>query len=84
MSSPVTKRCEAPPASGDASVILGGAPEAQGRGKKLMLDIIGRPLDDKLIQLTVEQIAEARASDEGKEGLSAFLNKQEPSWRKKA
>ncbi len=64
--------------------ILGGAPEAQGRGKKLMLDIIGRPLDDKLIQLTVEQIAEARASDEGKEGLSAFLNKQEPSWRKKA
>lgn len=61
-----------------------GAPEAQGRGKKLMLDIVGRPIDDALIRLTVEQIAEARASDEGKEGLSAFLNKSEPGWRKKA
>jgi len=64
--------------------IRGGAPQAQGRGKKLMLDIVGRPIDDDLIRLTVEQIAEARASDEGKEGLSAFLNKGEPSWRKKA
>ena len=27
--------------------------------------------------------AEARAADEGKEGLSAFLNKTEPKWRKK-
>ena len=61
-----------------------GAPKAQGRGKKLMLDIVGKPIDDALIQLTVEQIAEARASDEGKEGLSAFLNKSEPGWRKKA
>jgi len=64
--------------------ILDGAPQAQGRGKKLMLDIIGRPIDDKLIELTVRQIAEARASEEGKEGLSAFLNKTEPSWRKRA
>lgn len=66
------------------TAILDGAPQAQGRGKKLMMDIIGRPIDDKLIDLTVRQIAEARASDEGKEGLSAFLNKTEPSWRKRA
>jgi methylglutaconyl-CoA hydratase len=64
--------------------ILDGAPQAQGRGKKLMMDIIGRPIDDKLIELTVRQIAEARASEEGKEGLSAFLNKTDPSWRKRA
>lgn len=64
--------------------LLDGAPQAQGRGKKLMMDIIGRPIDDKLIELTVRQIAEARASEEGKEGLSAFLNKTEPSWRKRA
>ena len=66
------------------SALMDGAPSAQGRGKKLMLDISGRPIDDKLIDLTVNQIAEARASEEGKEGLSAFLNKTEPSWRKKA
>jgi methylglutaconyl-CoA hydratase len=66
------------------TALLEGAPAAQGRGKKLMLDIAGRPIDDKLIDLTVRQIAEARASDEGKEGLSAFLNKTEPSWRRKA
>jgi methylglutaconyl-CoA hydratase len=66
------------------TAILDGAPQAQGRGKKLMMDIIGRPIDDKLIELTVRQIAEARASEEGKEGLSAFLNKTDPSWRKRA
>ena len=64
--------------------LMDGAPLAQGRGKKLMLDIVGHPIDDKVIDVTVRQIAEARASDEGKEGLSAFLNKTEPSWRKKA
>lgn len=60
-----------------------GAPGAQARGKKLILDIFGKPIDDAVIQHTVEQIAEARASEEGKEGLSAFLNKTEPAWRQR-
>ncbi|HEY2942773.1 MAG TPA: enoyl-CoA hydratase/isomerase family protein, partial [Vicinamibacteria bacterium] len=29
---------------------------------------------------TVERIAELRASAEGREGLSAFLDKRKPSW----
>jgi len=66
------------------AALMDGAPLAQGRGKKLMLELVGRPIDEKVIDLTVRQIAEARASEEGKEGLSAFLNKTEPSWRKKA
>jgi len=66
------------------SALLDGAPSAQTRGKKLILDIAKRHIDDDLIQLTSEKIAEARASDEGKEGLSAFLNKGEPGWRKKS
>ncbi len=60
-----------------------GAPGAQSRGKRLIHQIARQKIDDAVIQLTVEQIAEARASDEGKEGLSAFLNKTEPSWRKR-
>ncbi len=61
-----------------------GAPGAQARGKKLILDISKRKIDDELVKFTSEQIAEARASAEGKEGLSAFLNKTDPSWKKKA
>ena len=61
-----------------------GSPAAQARGKKLILEISGKKIDDALIKFTAETIAEARASAEGKEGLSAFLNKTDPSWRKKA
>ncbi len=32
--------------------------------------------------LTVETIADRRASDEAKEGLSAFLEKRKPKWAK--
>lgn len=66
------------------TAIMDGAPDAQRRGKELILSIANRPTDDAMIRHTVEQIAEARASDEGKDGLSAFLNKTEPMWRKKA
>lgn len=58
-----------------------GAPGAQARGKKVIQAISGKPVDDAIIQYTSEQIAEARASSEGREGLNAFLNKSEPSWR---
>ena len=60
-----------------------GAPAAQARGKKLIQEISKKKIDDDLIKLTSEKIAEARASEEGKEGLSAFLNKKDPSWRQK-
>lgn len=63
------------------TALLEGAPTAQTRGKKLILQIARKPVDDAMIQLTAEQIAEARASDEGRDGLSAFLNKTEPKWR---
>jgi len=60
-----------------------GSPAAQARGKKLILEITNRKIDDALIRFTAETIAEARASSEGKEGLSAFLNKTEASWKKR-
>lgn len=61
--------------------IMKGAPSAQARGKKLILATAGRPIDDDMVCLTAREIAEARASKEGKDGLSAFLNKTEPAWR---
>ncbi len=66
------------------SALWDGAPAAQARGKKVILEISKRKIDDEVIKFTVEQIAEARASVEGKEGLSAFLNKTEAGWKKKA
>ena len=32
--------------------------------------------------LTARTIAEARASEEGREGVSSFLEKRAPSWRR--
>ncbi len=65
------------------AALMDGAPGAQGRGKKLLLALSNKPIDDAMIKLTATQIAEARATPEGKEGLNAFLNKTEPGWRKK-
>ena len=63
-------------------VMLDGAPGAQKMGKELIRDIARKPVSAEMIEMTSKRIAEARASDEGKEGLSAFLNKEDPSWRK--
>jgi methylglutaconyl-CoA hydratase len=65
------------------AALMEGAPGAQAKGKRLILDIVNRPIDDAMMTLTSERIAEARASAEGKDGLSAFLTKMEPQWRKK-
>ena len=39
-------------------------------------------IDSSLISGTAERIAAIRVSDEGQEGLSAFLDKRRPSWIK--
>jgi len=70
--------------NGILASLMDGAPGAQRMGKELIRAIAKRPIDDDVISHTAQKIAEARASDDGKEGLSAFLNKQEPGWRKQA
>lgn len=62
--------------------LLQNGPQALGEAKRLIRDVAGRSVDGELIQLTAERIAAIRASDEGREGLSAFLDKQKPSWIK--
>ena len=42
----------------------------------------GRPVDDDLIEDTAHRIAEVRASDEGRDGIAAFLEKRKPGWAK--
>jgi methylglutaconyl-CoA hydratase len=75
----------APPAGLDAAVdgrvkeLLQSAPGAIAAAKALIRGVAGRS-PEEVRELTIEAIAERRASDEGREGLSAFLEKRKPRW----
>ncbi|MDO1560315.1 enoyl-CoA hydratase-related protein [Brevundimonas sp. 2R-24] len=56
------------------------APGAVGDAKRLVNDIAGKPLDHDLMHETARCIARARVSDEGQEGVRAFLERRKPSW----
>ena len=56
------------------------APEATGRAKRLARSL-GSPITEQTIAATVEQLADCWESDEAREGVGAFLDKREPSWR---
>lgn len=63
-----------------AGLAMNAAPEAVNDAKKLVLDLYGAEIDAGLSRETAKRIAARRASDEGREGLSAFLEKRKPSW----
>ncbi|MGZ3158977.1 MAG: enoyl-CoA hydratase/isomerase family protein [Burkholderiaceae bacterium] len=62
--------------------LLSASPNAVTEAKRLVRDVGGLPLTDALIADTVERIAEIRASNEGREGVKAFLEKRKPNWQK--
>jgi len=64
------------------SDLLKNGPQAVSMAKALVDQVAFKPIDDTLLQFTSEQIASARVSDEGQEGLSAFLDKRSASWVK--
>ena len=49
--------------------------------KQLVKDVAGRPVDAALRDDTARRIADIRASTEGRAGVQAFLNKQDPPWK---
>jgi methylglutaconyl-CoA hydratase len=60
--------------------LVNNSPNAVREAKKLVRDIAGLPIDDPLLADTAGRIANIRASNEGKEGVAAFLEKRKPSW----
>jgi len=60
--------------------ILAGAPGAQREAKALIRAVAGQEITTELRADTANRIAERRASLEGREGLSAFLEKRKPEW----
>jgi len=63
--------------------LLLGAPGAQAEAKRLVRRVQDRSdsSDAALAAETAHWIARLRAAPEGREGLSAFLEKRKPSWR---
>lgn len=60
--------------------LLQAAPGAQAAIKELIPAVAYQPKEAQR-DLTTELIAQRRASDEGREGMSAFLEKRPPSWQ---
>lgn len=56
------------------------APGAMGEAKRLVHHVAGHRLDHGLMEDTARRIARARVSDEGQEGVRAFLDKRKPRW----
>ena len=63
--------------------LLNSGPSAQAAAKELIEQVQGRAIDESLIEETARRIAEVRASDEAREGLTAFLEKRKPDWNRK-
>jgi methylglutaconyl-CoA hydratase len=53
---------------------------AVSAAKQLVREVAGRPVDDALVADTAERIAAIRCSDDGREGVRAFLDKRKPRW----
>jgi methylglutaconyl-CoA hydratase len=60
--------------------LVNTSPNAVRACKKLVQDVAEREINDALVRQTVEAIADIRASDEGREGVQAFLQKRKPHW----
>lgn len=62
--------------------VLANGPQAVETTKQLITTVSGRPIDKALIDYTCKTIADIRVSEQGQEGLRAFLEKTKPNWQK--
>lgn len=62
--------------------ILKNSPAAIRAAKQLIFDVQNKPITDQVLAKTSEKIAELRVSEQGQEGLSAFLQKRRAKWIK--
>jgi len=61
--------------------LLFNSPAAVSAAKHLVFDVSNRAITPSLMDETSKRIAAIRVSDEGQEGLSAFLEKRKPYWQ---
>ncbi|HEY5071414.1 MAG TPA: enoyl-CoA hydratase-related protein [Caulobacteraceae bacterium] len=63
-----------------AAEIIACAPQAVAESKRLVERVAGRQIDHGLMEDTAHWIAKARVSEEGQEGVRAFLEGRKPGW----
>ena len=66
--------------AGAVDNLLACGPNAQKEAKALIRLVAHRPIDETVMEETAALIARVRASEEGKEGVTAFLEKRKPGW----
>ena len=69
-----------PTLEGVVKELLRCGPHSQDEAKDLIRAVQEREIVDSLMEETAGRIARIRASDEGKEGIAAFLEKRKPNW----
>ncbi len=62
-----------------AEAICANGPKAVSASKELIF-AVDRPWNWDVLKDTASRIAKVRASDEGREGVTAFLEKRSPNW----
>ncbi len=60
--------------------LLQNGPQAVRQAKQLVSEVAGQAITPSLVEGTCELIARIRTSDEGQEGLGAFLEKRAAAW----
>ena len=65
---------------GMLSQLYSSGPRAMAAAKKLIDLNAHDAIDERLLDETARRIADIRATPEGQEGLSAFLEKRKPNW----
>jgi methylglutaconyl-CoA hydratase len=65
------------------NLLLTSGPAAMSQCKNLIFDVSNRLSLEEALEYTARMIAEIRASEEGQEGMRAFLEKKTPGWVKK-
>ena len=60
--------------------LLACSPHAINEAKRLLRDVSGETIEPELVTETVRRIAQIRVSEQGREGVQAFLNKRKPAW----
>ncbi|MBV8260374.1 MAG: enoyl-CoA hydratase/isomerase family protein [Paraburkholderia sp.] len=61
--------------------LCANSPNAVRECKQLVQEVAGQTIDNTLIEDTAVRIARIRASEEGRDGVSSFLEKRTPRWR---
>lgn len=56
------------------------SPAAVAAAKDLIDAVVGEPIDTGLGKMTAKRLAQIRSSEQGREGLSAFLENRKPAW----